>query len=130
MIFELRPAHVARALAALCAVPILWTFAVEGITTTTEYDYSTGEVSSSSDLARRSEASRSGSSSPSYSPPAPGIWRSSAPVGPRQHTNSWSNFNSHHPTETSEAPYRFRSPARRRLLGTAWPTISSATAAA
>ena len=50
MIFELRPAHVARALAALCALPILWTFAVEGITTTTEYDYSTGEVSSSSDL--------------------------------------------------------------------------------
>ncbi|MBT2268633.1 hypothetical protein [Rhodococcus erythropolis] len=51
MIFELRPAHVARALAALCALPILWTFAVEGITTTTEYDYSTGEVSSSSDLS-------------------------------------------------------------------------------
>ncbi len=43
MIFELRPYHVARALTVLFAIPALWTFSVEGVTTTTEYDLATGK---------------------------------------------------------------------------------------
>lgn len=50
MIFELRTHHLARLLTGLCAIPILWTFMIEGVTTTTEYDLATGESSSSNDL--------------------------------------------------------------------------------
>lgn len=50
MIFDLRPHHVARVLGALCLIPVLWVFVVQGVTTTTEYDLSTGDVSSTSDL--------------------------------------------------------------------------------
>lgn len=50
MIFELRPFHVARLMMALCAIPILWAFSVEGVTTTTEYDLVTGETTTSNDM--------------------------------------------------------------------------------
>lgn len=50
MVFELRPYHVARVLTVLFAVPALWIFSVEGVTTTTEYDLTTGQASSSSDF--------------------------------------------------------------------------------
>lgn len=50
MVFELRPYHVARILAVLFALPALWIFSVEGVTTTTEYDLATGKTSSSSDF--------------------------------------------------------------------------------
>ncbi|TRW86202.1 hypothetical protein FK535_06935 [Mycolicibacterium sp. 018/SC-01/001] len=50
MNFDLQPHHVARLLFVLCVVPVLWVFAVQGVTTTTSYDLSTGDVSSTSDL--------------------------------------------------------------------------------
>jgi hypothetical protein len=50
MAFELRPYHVARALTVLFAIPAFWTFSVEGVTTTTEYDLATGKASSSNDF--------------------------------------------------------------------------------
>lgn len=50
MIFELRTYHVARVLTVLFALPALWAFSVEGVTTTTEYDLATGETSSSNDF--------------------------------------------------------------------------------
>ena len=132
MIFELRPAHVARALAALCALPILWTFAVEGITTTTEYDYSTGrsvlvERPGLSDRKRRD-----------LDRPRDRICRrclvsgeASASVGPGRGARA-AGQTAAGITQPRRVKvlYRFRSPARRRLLGTVWPTISSATAAA
>ncbi|MGD9517096.1 hypothetical protein [Mycolicibacterium sp.] len=47
---DIKPHHVARVLAILCALPIFWVFVVQGVTTTTTYDVSAGDFSSSSDF--------------------------------------------------------------------------------
>lgn len=47
---DLKPHHVARVLGILSALPVLYIFAVEGVTTETEYSYATGDTSSSSNL--------------------------------------------------------------------------------
>lgn len=50
MNFDLRPHHVARLLVVVFVIPVFWVLVVQGVTTTTEFDLSTGEYASSSDL--------------------------------------------------------------------------------
>ncbi|WP_280182426.1 PQQ-binding-like beta-propeller repeat protein [Nocardia cyriacigeorgica] len=49
-LFDLKPWHLARALGVLATVPVVYLFAVDGVTTVTETDLSTGAMTSSSNL--------------------------------------------------------------------------------
>ncbi|WP_405494490.1 hypothetical protein [Nocardia sp. NBC_00511] len=50
VVFELQPVHVARAIFVLCVIPVLYKFSVEGVTTTIDYRFSDGKVTTTDNL--------------------------------------------------------------------------------